>query len=244
MNPPEGYERALVKLSGEAFKSEDGGCLDDEALCYAAGELAEAARTGRQLAVVVGAGNIVRGAQFRPSGRARLRADYAGILGTVINGLFLQDFLERNGVETALYSGLSCPAAARDFDADGARRDLGHERVVILAGGTGNPLFTTDTAAALRAVQLGAQVLLKATRVRGVFSADPERDEGAEFFEQLSYGQVLERRLGVMDLCAVSLCMEHALPVRVFNYGLEGNLRRVLAGEPIGTLIGQSPHGH
>ena len=185
----------------------------------------------------------MRGASFCPTGKGRLRADHAGMLATAVNALMLQDCLVTGGIPTAVYSGLTVPDVIPGFNSDAARSDLDQGKVVILAGGTGNPLFTTDTAAALRGIQLGVKLVLKATRVDGVYSADPETNAEAEFYAHLSYTEVLRRRLGVMDLCAVSLCMEHDLPVRVFNYQDAGNIRKVLAGQAIGTLIGNKDHG-
>jgi len=239
-----GYTRALLKLSGDAFGGAGVEVFDEGQITYIADELRAARQVCPQLALVVGGGNIMRGAQFRAHGPGRLRADYAGMTATVVNALVLQDGLERADIPSRVYSALPVTGAAEPFDADRCRGDLDQGRVVILAGGTGNPLFTTDTAAALRAIQVGASLLLKATRVDGVFSADPEKDPDAEFFEHLEYEQVLERRLGVMDLCAVSLCMQHRLPVRVINYREAGNIRRALAGESIGTLIGNAGNGH
>ncbi|MFW5923490.1 MAG: uridine monophosphate kinase, partial [Planctomycetota bacterium] len=174
----------------------------------------------------------------------RLRADQAGMLSTVINALVFQDALEKRGVDACVYSGLGVEGAVPRFDSDRARSDLADGKVVIFAGGTGNPLFTTDTAAALRGIQMGVDIILKATRVDGVFSSDPENSDDAQRFDHLDYHQVLSRRLGVMDLCAVSLCMEHRLPVRVFNYQQKDNIYNALSGKSVGTLIGAKNHGH
>ena len=243
MKPHRSHTRAVLKVSGEAFAPEGGRGLDEEHVGWLARELAAGREVCPELAVVVGGGNIMRGAKFQPDGAGRIRADYAGMIATIVNALILKDALEQSGLPCAVYSALPVEGVVSAFCVDCCQDDLAHGRLVILAGGTGNPLFTTDTAASLRAVQLGAKVLLKATRVRGVYSADPEKDAGAELFEHLSYQDVLARRLGVMDLCAISMCMEHALPVRVFNYKEDGNIRRALSGEPIGTLIGNRTNG-
>jgi uridylate kinase len=165
------------------------------------------------------------------------------MVATFVNAIVLHDALEQSGLHASVYSALPMPPTAPAFDPATCRADLAAGRIAILAGGTGNPLFTTDSAAALRGVQLEAQIVLKATRVDGVYSGDPEKDPNAKFLAHLSYAEVLERRLGVMDLGAIALCMEHNLPVRVFNYGVAGNIRRALAGELIGTLIGNADHG-
>ncbi|MFP4028610.1 MAG: uridine monophosphate kinase [Candidatus Brocadiia bacterium] len=233
------YSRALVKISGGAFGREGASGFDREQLNYVCGEIKDGLEVCPELAVVVGGGNIMRGASFQSGGPGRLRADSAGMLATIVNGLIVKDCFLQQGVEVALYSALPVPEIAPGFDRDSCDTDLKGGKIVLLAGGTGNPLFTTDTAAALRAVQLEAEVVLKATRVDGVYSADPEVDNDATFYEHLQYDRVLADRLGVIDLCAVSLCMEHSLPVRVFNYKTPGNLRRALAGESVGTLIGE-----
>lgn len=244
MDEHPGYSRALLKLSGNAFAAVGKSGVGEAEVDYITTEVCDALEVCPELAVVVGGGNIMRGANFCPRGTGRLRADNAGMLATLVNALVLEDSLENRGIPAVIYSGLAVPDAVPAFDFEEARADLERGHVVILAGGTGNPLFTTDTAAGLRGIQLGVEIVLKATRVEGVFSADPETDEDAEFFSHLSCREVLARRLGVMDLCAISLCMEHDLPVRVFNYRVAGNIRRALAGESIGTLIGNPRHGH
>ena len=233
------YARALLKLSGSAFAGREGKGLDEGQIDFMARELVEAHRICSELAVVIGGGNIMRGAQRCPTGPSRIRADRAGMVATIVNALVFQDKLRQADVRCSVYSALPVAGVAAAFCAEQCTRDLEDGCVVLLAGGTGNPLFTTDTAGALRAVQLGAQVMLKATRVDGVYSADPEQHADAELYEHLSYEEVIKCRLAVMDLCAVSLCMEHGIPVRVFNYSVEGNIRRALQGEPVGTLIGR-----
>jgi len=238
MAPGNAYRTALLKLSGNAFADRNGRGISEGHVEFICRQIAEGYGVCSQLAVVVGGGNILRGAVFRPEGHERLRADYAGMIATMVNALVLQDGLERAGVRAAVYGPWPVAGVVRPFAEEPCRAELQSGRVVILSGGTGNPLFTTDTGAALRAVQLGAEIMLKATRVEGVYSGDPEKDSKAQLYERLNYDEVLARRLGVMDMCAVSLCRDHALPVRVFNYRTEGNIRRVLAGEQIGTLLG------
>ena len=202
-------------MSGNAFAAPGEKGIDEEHVGYITQEVIEALGVCPQMAIVVGGGNVMRGSNFCPRGKSRLRADHAGMLATVVNALILLDSLETRGTSASVYSGLPVTGAVAGFDADDAREDLKEGRAVILAGGTGNPLFTTDTAAALRGIQLDVDVILKATRVEGVFSSDPEQNDDSEFFEELSCQEILRRQLGVMDLCAISLCMEHDLPVRV-----------------------------
>ncbi|MFP4175823.1 MAG: uridine monophosphate kinase [Planctomycetota bacterium] len=237
-----GYSRALLKLSGNAFADDAG--IDRSRVRFISEELAGCREICDQIAVVVGAGNIMRGASFCETGNGRLRADHAGMMATAVNGLILLDCLEKMDIPASIYGAIPVPGVIPEFNSGEVQADLANGQVTVLAGGTGNPLFTTDTAAALRAIQVGADVLLKATRVDGVFSADPETSKDSEFFEHLSCAEVLRRRLKVMDLCAVSLCMQHQLPVRVLNYRTSGNIRRALAGESVGTLIGSPDHGH
>ncbi len=231
-------QRVLLKLSGGTLGAPDGSPFGDDAIGYIASEVQSAHEAGAQLAIVVGGGNIIRGAKFCPTGPGRISADHAGMLATVINALVLRDRLEQLGLPVAHMGAFAVPRIVTEFTPTAARDLLDAGRVVILSGGTGNPLLTTDTAAAIRAVEVGARIVLKATRVDGVYSADPETDPDARLFEGLTYREVLERRLGVMDLTAISFCLEHSLPVRVFNYAAEGNIRRAALGEPVGTLIG------
>jgi len=237
--PPKGTpERVLLKLSGSALSGPGGDPFDERAVGYIASELIDARATGVQMAVVIGGGNVMRGARFCPDGPGRLRADYAGMLATVVNALVLRQRLEDMGVAASHYSAFAVPRMADAFEPQRCVADLEEGKVVLLGGGTGCPLFTTDTAAALRAVEVGAALVLKATRVDGVYSADPERTAEAKLIDHISHADVLGRRLGVMDLTAVSLCLQHELPVRVFNYAVKGNVRRAVAGQPVGTLIG------
>jgi len=239
MESPGSCRRAVLKLSGSAFAPRGGKGIDEGQVGFVTGELIEARRACPELAVMLGGGNIMRGAQCFPTGPSRVRADYAGMAATVVNALVLQDSLLRADVPCKVYSALPVGGVAAAFSVEQCVADLEDGCIVLLAGGTGDPLFTTDTAGALRAVQLSAQVMLKATRVDGVYSADPEQHPDAELYEYLSYEDVIKGKLGVMDPCAVSLCMEHGVPVRVFNYGAEGNIRRALSGERVGTLIGR-----
>lgn len=230
--------RVVLKLSGNAFGPAADGPFDSDALSFIAGEIAKVHRDGVQLGVVCGAGNIIRGAALCPEGPGRIRADYAGMLATLVNSLVLQGRLERMGIPCTCYTAVPAGRMAEAFEPGRCIADLRSGRVALLAGGTGNPLFTTDTAAALRAVELGAGIVLKATRVDGVFSDDPETNPEATRYSRLTYREVLEQGLGVIDLTAVSFCMEHGVPLLVFNYAVQDNIRRAAAGEAIGTFIG------
>ncbi len=233
------YHRILLKLSGEALgDSETGHGFDPGALATIAAQIAGLARKGVEVAVVCGGGNILRGASFSASGMDRASADYMGMLATVLNGLALSAAIEAEGASTRVLTALEIRQVAEPFVRRRALAHLDRGRVVILAGGTGNPFFTTDTAAALRATELGCEVLLKATKVDGVYSADPKKDPNAKRYDELSYMDVLSNRLRVMDGTAITLCMENSLPVVVFNLFEEGNIERVVRGESIGTKIG------
>jgi len=232
------YQRVLLKLSGEALGDPaKGHGIDPEAVQKIARQVARVARMGVELAIVVGGGNILRGAQFSKLGAPRASADYMGMLGTVINALALQDALEQEGLETRVQTAIEIRQVAEPFVRRKALTHLSHGRVVILAAGTGNPFFTTDTAAALRATELNCEVLLKATKVDGVYTADPKKDKHAQRYEELDYMQVLQQGLSVMDGTAITMCMENSLPVIVFNMFEEGNLERVIRGESLGTKI-------
>ncbi len=232
------YQRVLLKLSGEALGDPTKGHgIDPEAVQKIARQVARVARMGVELAIVVGGGNILRGAQFSKLGAPRASADYMGMLGTVINALALQDALEQEGLETRVQTAIEIRQVAEPFVRRKALTHLSHGRVVILAAGTGNPFFTTDTAAALRATELNCEVLLKATKVDGVYPADPKQDKSASRYEELDYMQVLQQGLSVMDGTAITMCMENSLPVIVFNMFEEGNLERVIRGETLGTRI-------
>ncbi len=234
------WQRVLVKLSGEAFAGEKGVGLNPDAIDYLARELISGYHLGVQLAVVVGGGNIVRGTTFAKTGIEHATADYMGMLATVINALALQAAIERYGVDTRVQSAITMQAVAEPFIRRRAIRHLEKGRIVILAAGTGNPFFTTDTAASLRAVELNADALLKATNVDGVYDRDPRQHADAVKFESLSFEEALQRQLRIMDLTAFTLCMERKMEVVVFNIWEPGNLRRVLQGEPVGTLV----HNH
>ena len=232
------YQRVLLKLSGEALGDQrDGHGIDPEAVRTIARQVAKVVGLGVETAIVVGGGNILRGAEFSKLGGHRASADYMGMLGTVINGLALADALESQGLETRVQTAIEIRQVAEPFVRRKALSHLEKGRVVILAGGTGNPFFTTDTAAALRATELSCEVLLKATKVDGVYTSDPKKDPGAIRYEEISYMDVLSQGLRVMDGTAITLCMENRLPVVVFNMLEEGNLERVIRGEPLGTKI-------
>lgn len=227
-----GARRLLLKVSGEALAAEDGSGISLTALERLAGLLASAAKLA-ELAIVIGGGNIVRGAV---SGFDRVAADQMGMLATVINGLALQSKLEEQGLKALLQSAIATPFTER-LDRQQALRALERGELVIFAGGTGNPFVTTDTAAAIRAAEIGAQLLLKGTKVDGVYTADPAKDPSARKLDRLSYQEVLARNLGVMDLAAIELCRLNKIPILVFNLFKEGELERAIRGERVGTLV-------
>lgn len=232
------YRRVLLKLSGEAFCSPGGFGLEASELATIAGEIHAAAVLDAQVAVVVGGGNIIRGAQLAAVGHVqRATADYMGMLGTVINALALKESLTALGTDCRVMSALEIRAVAEPFVRGRAMRHLEKGRVVILAAGTGNPFFSTDTGAALRAAELECQVLLKATKVDGVYSADPKTNPTATRFDSLTFTEALARGLSIMDMTALAMCQEHRLPVIVFEFKKPGNIARVIQGEPIGTLV-------
>lgn len=231
------YNRIVLKLSGEALQGQLGYGVDPQVAGRIAGEIKEVHGLGVQVACVVGAGNIFRGLQAARAGMDRATADYIGMLATIINSLVLQDALEKLGVPTRVQSAIEIHQLAEPYIRRRAIRHLEKGRVVVFAGGTGNPYFTTDTAAALRAIEIGADSILKATKVDGVYDRDPVKDRRAKKFDRLSYLEVLKRRLQVMDATAISLCMDNRLPLVVFNLTRRGNIRRVVAGERIGTRV-------
>ena len=232
------YRRILLKMSGEALGSpEDGNGIDAGQVRIIASQVARVIELGVEVAMVVGGGNILRGAEFSEFGGHRANADYMGMLGTVINALAMSEALESMDVETRVMTALEIRQVAEMFVRRRAERHLQRGRVVILGAGTGNPFFTTDSAAALRANELGCDVLLKATKVDGVYTADPKKDPGAKRYESLTYEEVLVKDLKVMDGTAISMCRDHGLPVVVFDMFQEGNLERVISGESIGTTI-------
>ncbi|REF35184.1 uridylate kinase [Thermasporomyces composti] len=230
------YRRVLLKLSGEVF---GGGKLgvDPNVVANIAAQIAEVVRGGVQVAAVVGGGNFFRGSELQQSGMDRARADYMGMLGTVMNCLALQDFLEKAGVDTRVQTAITMGQIAEPYIPRRAIRHLEKGRVVIFGAGSGMPYFSTDTVAAQRALEIGAEVLLKATSVDGVYDADPKRAPQARKFEQISFAECLRRELRVADATAFSLCMEHGLPIIVFNLLKDGNIARAVRGERIGTLV-------
>ncbi len=231
------YKRVLLKMSGEALQGSTPGGVDFGVVGGYAEELAAAAAGGVQIGLVVGGGNIFRGASGLAGAPDRPTGDYMGMLATVINALALQAAIEARGVPTRVLSAIEMPPVAERYIRRRAIRHLEKGRVVIFAAGTGNPFFTTDTAAALRASEIGAEVLLKATKVDGVYDSDPKKNPGAKRFDQLAYTEALARDLRVMDATAISLCRENQMPVIVFDMTRPGNIGRVLDGEPIGTLV-------
>jgi uridylate kinase len=227
----------LLKISGEALAGGRGTGFDFETLSRIAGEIKQVLDAGTSVGLVIGGGNIVRGAQFAKVGMDRVGADYMGMLGTVINALAMQDVLERAGMETRVMTAINMEQIAEPFIRRRAIRHFEKGRVVLFAAGTGNPYFSTDTAAALRAIQTKAQVIIKATSVDGVYSADPKKDSAATLFTAISYRDVLLKELGVLDQTAIALCRENNLPVIVLNINTPGAIARAASGERIGTII-------
>jgi uridylate kinase len=231
------YQRIILKVTGEVFAGSLDFGIDVATVKAFAQEIKEVKELGCELALVIGGGNIFRGAVASEIGMDRASADTIGMLATVINSLALQDALEKLGVSTRVLSAIEMRQVAEPYIRRRATRHLEKGRVVIFAGGTGNPYFTTDTTASLRAMEIGAQVILKATKVDGVYDADPVKNSAAKRFDELSYIEVLNRELKVMDSTAISLCMDNNLPIIVFNLMEKGNIKRVVSGEPIGTLV-------
>jgi uridylate kinase len=236
--PAPRYQRVLLKLSGEALMGDQQFGVDPAITTRIARDVGEIQSLGVQTAIVIGGGNIFRGLAASVRGMDRATADYMGMLATVINALALQDALERQGVLTRTVAAIEMRAVAEPFIRRRAIRHLEKGRVVIFAAGTGNPYFTTDTAAALRAMEIKAEVILKGTKVDGIYTADPVLDPTATMYDSISYLQVLERQLKVMDSTAISLCMDNKLPIVVFNLAEPGNIRRVVLGETVGTTVG------
>jgi uridylate kinase len=232
------YKRVLLKLSGEALMGDQQYGVDPKVVSRIAEDVQEIQRLGVETAIVIGGGNIYSGLAASARGMDRATADYMGMLATVINGLALQDALEQQGVLTRVVTAIEMRAVAEPFIRRRAIRHLEKGRVVIFAAGTGNPYFTTDTAAALRAMEIKADVILKGTKVDGIYSADPMLDKTATKYDSISYLQVLERQLRVMDATAISLCMDNQLPIVVFNLQAPGSIRQVVMGEPVGTTVG------
>jgi uridylate kinase len=231
------YKRALLKLSGEALMGDQQFGVDPAVTTRIAMDVGDIQSLGVETAIVIGGGNIFRGIAASARGMDRATADYMGMLATVINGLALQDALEQHGVVTRVVTAIEMRAVAEPFIRRRAIRHLEKGRVVIFAAGTGSPYFTTDTAAALRAMEIKADVILKGTKVDGIYTADPMVDPHATKYSKISYLQVLERQLKVMDATAISLCMDNKLPIVVFNLRQAGNIRRVVMGDPIGTTV-------
>ena len=232
------YKRVLLKLSGEALMGEQQFGVDPAVAGRIAEDVKGIQKLGVETAIVIGGGNIFRGLAASARGMDRATADYMGMLATVINGLALQDALEQAGVLTRVVTAIEMRAVAEPFIRRRAIRHLEKGRVVIFAAGTGNPYFTTDTAAALRAMEIKADVILKGTKVDGIYTADPMLDKTATKYDSISYLQVLERQLRVMDATAISLCMDNRLPIVVFNMRAAGSIRQVVMGEPVGTTVG------
>lgn len=235
------FQRVVLKVSGESLSKPGELGIDPAELGLLADEVASAFRSAAplQLAIVVGGGNIIRGARLAATGTIdQSTADYMGMLGTVINGLALKEALAHQGIEARVMSAINLTAVAEPFIRARAIRHLEKRRVVILVAGTGNPFFTTDTCASLRGIELGAQAVLKATKVDGIYSADPKKDPTATRFEHLTFAQAIEKQLAVMDLTALTMCMEHELPVVVFDFRKRGNIQRVLDGDSsVGTVV-------
>lgn len=236
MNKPV-FKRVVLKLSGEALEGQAGYGIDYDVAESIAEQIGEIKKLGVEIAIVIGGGNIFRGAAAAKRGIDRASADYMGMLATVINSLALQDALEKKGIFTRVQTAIEMQKLAEPYIRRRAIRHLEKGRVVIFAGGTGNPYFTTDTTAALRAIEIGAEVIMKATKVDGVYSSDPAKNKKARKYESLRYIDVLKKGLKVMDATAVSLCMDNKLPIIVFNLLKTGNIKRVIMGERIGTVV-------
>ena len=234
------FKRIVLKLSGEILAGGAGHGIDEAVMGALADEIREVHDLGVQVGIVVGGGNIFRGLAASTRGMDRVGADYMGMLATVINGLALQHSLEKRGVQTRVMSAIEMARVCEPYIRRRATRHLEKGRVVIMAAGTGNPYFTTDTAAALRAIEIGADAILKATKVDGVYSADPVRAASATFFPRITYLDILTRGLKVMDSTAISLCMDNRLPLVVFNVSARGNLLKIVQGEEVGTLVGEA----
>ncbi|MDO8546490.1 MAG: UMP kinase [Nitrospirota bacterium] len=236
MSPPV-YKRILLKISGEVLAGEQSFGLDARMIQYIASEVSEVAAMGVEVAVVIGGGNIFRGIDAADGGMERASADYMGMLATMLNALALQNALEKLGTVTRVQSAIDMRQLAEGYIRRRAIRHLEKKRVVIFAAGTGNPYFSTDTAAALRAMEIGAEIILKGTKVSGIYDADPMKNPKAVKFDRLSFLAVIDKRLKVMDSTAISLCMDHNLPIIVFNVKEKGNIKRIVQGEQLGTLV-------
>jgi uridylate kinase len=236
------YRRVLLKLSGEALMGDEDYGIDPKLIRAISGEIIEAQKAGAQIGVVIGGGNIFRGAGLAESGMDRVTGDHMGMLATVINALALADAIERQGAYARVMSAIKINEVCEDYIRRRAMRHLEKGRIVIFAAGTGNPFFTTDSAAALRATEIGAELLLKATKVDGIYDSDPKKNPGAKRFEQLGYDEVIQRNLQVMDTAAFALCRDNRIPLRIYDMMQPGALMRILRGEPLGTLVhGNAP---
>ncbi|MFA8451331.1 MAG: UMP kinase [Bacteroidales bacterium] len=231
------YKRILLKLSGEALMGDQQYGIDPERLKQYAEEVKTVVDQNIEVAIVIGGGNIFRGLQGAAQGMDRVQGDYMGMLATVINSMSIQAQIETLGIKTKLFSGLNIDPCAESFSRRRALEAFDEKRVVIIAGGTGNPYFTTDTASALRAIEVKADVILKGTRVDGIYTADPEKDPTATKYEHISYDEVYQKKLKVMDLTSFTLCQENQLPILVFDMNTKGNLLKVVKGENIGTIV-------
>ena len=234
------YRRIVLKLSGEALAGDQGYGIDPPVLDRVGAEIREVIDLGVQVAIVIGGGNIFRGIAASAAGMDRATADYMGMLATIINALALQDALEKASLQTRVLSAIEMRAVAEPYIRRRAIRHLEKGRVVIFAAGTGNPFFTTDTAGALRAVEIGADVIVKATKVDGIYTADPKKEPTARRIEKVGYIEVLNQGLGVMDTTAISLCMDNKLPIVVFDLTRAGNIKRLVLGEPVGSIVSSS----
>ncbi|MBC8310569.1 MAG: UMP kinase [Phycisphaerales bacterium] len=236
--PTPHYKRVVLKISGESFSTNGTLGINPDELNTIARQISDAAKLGTEIAVVVGGGNIIRGAELASRiGIAQATADYMGMLGTVINALALKEAIEKQGQSARVMSALDIESVAEPFIRARALRHFEKGRVLILAAGTGNPFFTTDTCASLRAIELEVDILLKATKVDGIYSNDPMKDSSATRYSSITFSDAINKQLGVMDLTALSMCMEHQLPIIVFNYKNDGNIRKCISGETIGTLV-------
>ena len=231
------YKRVLLKISGEALAGEQGYGIDPKILELIGEEIKEIVQLGTEIAIVIGGGNIFRGIAASAQGMERTSADYMGMLATVLNALALQNILEKNQVYTRVQSAIEMRQLAEPYIRRRAIRHLEKKRVVIFAGGTGNPYFSTDTAAVLRAMEIGANVILKGTKVDGIYDQDPMKYPEAKRFESLTFSDVLKKELKVMDTTAITLCMDNSLPIIVFNLNVPGNIKKIVLGETVGTLV-------
>ncbi|HIK46288.1 MAG TPA: UMP kinase [Leptolyngbyaceae cyanobacterium M65_K2018_010] len=234
------YKRVLLKLSGEALMGELAYGIDPSVVATITEEIAEVVREGMEIAIVVGAGNIFRGIKGSAAGMDRATADYIGMIATVMNAMTLQDSLERLGIQTRVQTAIAMQEVAEPYIRRRAIRHLEKNRVVIFGAGSGNPFFTTDTTAALRAAEINAEVVFKATKVDGVYDSDPKINPEARRYRTLTYGHVLQHDLKVMDSTAIALCKDNNIPIMVFDLSVPGNIKRALLGEPIGTIVGES----